>query len=355
MKIFLVGGYVRDEILGIESHEKDWVVIGGTEQDMLDKGFISVGKSFPVFLHPVSKEEYALARKEFKTDPGHKGFRFDVNSEITIEEDLYRRDLTVNAIAKSETGELSDPYGGLKDLENRVLRHISPAFKDDPLRVYRVASFYTYLTKFNFKIHSETIELMQEISKSDEINNLSFERIWMETQKCLAMENSHLFFEVLKKVGALYPFSTDLDKFHKNINTLKNFDKNKISAEEKWAILSFDLQLNKDTKIPNSYKKMSKTFIEFSKTLRGKISSKLILEALMKTDSFRNKENAKKIFNLYNEFFKIDPKLKNLNLEKLLEKLIKIKPKKISNKNSKEIKLEIYEKRIALIKEVIGE
>ena len=190
MKIFLVGGYVRDEILGIESHEKDWVVIGGTEQDMLDKGFISVGKSFPVFLHPVSKEEYALARKEFKTDPGHKGFRFDVNSEITIEEDLYRRDLTVNAIAKSETGELSDPYGGLKDLENRVLRHISPAFKDDPLRVYRVARFYTYLNKFNFEIHSETIELMQEISKSDEINNLSFERIWMETQKCCLLYTS---------------------------------------------------------------------------------------------------------------------------------------------------------------------
>ena len=249
MKIFLVGGYVRDEILGIESHEKDWVVIGGTEQDMLERGFISVGKSFPVFLHPDSKEEYALARKELKTGPGHKGFKFDVNSGITIEEDLFRRDLTINAIAKSETGELSDPYGGLKDLKNRVLRHISQAFKEDPLRVYRVARFYTYLNKFNFEIHAETIKFMKEICQSDELNNLSFERIWMETQKCLDMENSHLFFEVLKKVGALYPFSPDLDKFHENINTLKNFDKDKISAEEKWAILSFDLRLNKEIKL----------------------------------------------------------------------------------------------------------
>ena len=355
MKVFLVGGFVRDEILGIETHEKDWVVIGATEQEMLNKGYISVGKSFPVFLHPNSKEEYALARKEFKTAPGHRGFKFDVNSEITIEEDLHRRDLTINAIAKSDTGELIDPYGGLKDLEDRVLRHISPAFKEDPLRVYRVARFFTYLNKLDFEIHTETIEFMKEICKSGELNNLSFERIWMETEKCLRMENSHLFFEVLQEVGALYPFSKNLDKLEKNINTLKNFENDKISDEEKWTILSFNLQLNEEVKIPNSYKKLSRNFIEFSETLKSKISPKLILEALMKTNSFRSKENAKKIFNLYNKIFEVDPKLKNLNLEKLLDKLIKIKPKKISNKNSKEIKLEIYEKRIALIKELIDE
>jgi len=355
MKVFLVGGFVRDEILGIETHEKDWVVIGATEQEMLNKGYISVGKSFPVFLHPNSKEEYALARKEFKTAPGHRGFKFDVNSEITIEEDLQRRDLTINAIAKSDTGELIDPYGGLKDLEDRVLRHISPAFKEDPLRVYRVARFFTYLNKLDFEIHTETIEFMKEICKSGELNNLSFERIWMETEKCLGMENSHLFFEVLQEVGALYPFSKNLDKLEKNINTLKNFENDKISDEEKWTILSFNLQLNEEVKIPNSYKKLSKNFIEFSETLKSKISPKLILEALMKTNSFRSKENAKKIFNLYKKIFEVDPKLKNLNLEKLLDKLIKIKPKKISNKNSKEIKLEIYGKRIALIKEFIDE
>ena len=353
MKVFLVGGCVRDEILGIETHEKDWVVIGETEQEMLNKGFISVGKSFPVFLHPNSKEEYALARKEFKTAPGHRGFKFDVNSEITIEEDLQRRDLTINAIAKSDTGELIDPYGGLKDLENRVLRHISPAFKEDPLRVYRVARFYTYLNKLDFEIHKETIEFMKEICKSGELNNLSFERIWIETQKCLGMKNSHLFFEVLQEVGALYPFSENLDKFEKNINTLKNFEDDKVSDEEKWTILSFNLKLNEEVKIPNAYKKFSGNFIEFSETLKRKISPKLILEALMKTNGFRSRDNAKKIFNLYNKIFEVDPKLKNLNLEKLLDKLIKIKPKKISNKNSKEIKLEIYEKRIALIKELI--
>ena len=209
MKIYLVGGAIRDELLGIKSLEKDWVVIGSSAEEMLENGFISVGKSFPVFLHPKTKEEYALARKEIKVELGHKGFKFDVNKDIGLEEDLLRRDLTINAIAKSNKGELIDPYGGIQDIENRVLKHISKAFSEDPLRVFRVARFYCYLSKFNFEIHEDTLILMKELCNSKDLDNLSFERIWMETEKCLSLENSYLYFQALHDVGASNVFSCD--------------------------------------------------------------------------------------------------------------------------------------------------
>lgn len=354
MKIFLVGGAVRDEILNIQSIEKDWVVIGASEKEMLQKGFISVGKSFPVFLHPDTKEEYALARKELKTGLGHKDFEFDVNKEITLKEDLLRRDLTINAIAKSETGELIDPYGGVKDIENKILRHISDAFKEDPLRVFRVARFYTYLSKFEFEVHEETISFMKEICKSGELDNLSFERIWMETQKILSMLNSHLYFEILGETKALYPFTNELEKFKENITVLKNLKNNSLSAEEKWALLTFDIKLNERVKVPNNFKKYSNYFSKFVKTLSGDISPNLILEALMKIDAFRDKDRANKIYDLYKLTTDNQEILNNLNFLYLLDKLTKVKPEKTNDKNSKIIKEEIYEKRIFLIKEFIN-
>ena len=355
MKIFLVGGAVRDEILNIQSSEKDWVVIGASEKEMLQKGFISVGKSFPVFLHPDTKEEYALARKEVKTGLGHKDFEFDVNKKITIEEDLLRRDLTVNAIAKTEAGELIDPYGGLKDIENKVLRHISDAFKEDPLRVFRVARFYTYLSKFDFKIYGETISFMKEICTSGELNNLSFERIWMETQKCLSMKDSHLYFEILEEIGALFTFTSDLETFSKNLIFLKNFKKNSFSDEEKWALLTLNVKLDEKVKVPNKFKKYSNHFSAFVNTLSSEISSKLVLEALMKIDAFRDKNRANKIYNLYKLRVNENEILNNLDFLNLLDKLTKVKPKKINNQSSKLIKQEIFDKRILLIKEFINE
>ena len=355
MKTFLVGGAVRDEILNIQSGEKDWVVIGASEEEMLEKGFISVGKSFPVFLHPDTKEEYALARKEVKTGLGHKDFEFDVNKKITIEEDLLRRDLTINAIAKTEVGELIDPYGGVKDIENKVLRHISDAFKEDPLRVFRVARFYTYLSKFDFKIYEETISFMKEICASGELNNLSFERIWMETQKCLSMKDSHLYFEILDEIGALFTFTSELETFSKNLILLKNLKQNSFSDEEKWALLTLNVKLNEKVKVPNKFKKYSNHFSTFVNTLSSEISSKLVLEALMKIDAFRDKNRANKIYNLFKLRVNENEILNNLDFLNLLDKLTKVKPKKINNKNSEHIKQEIFDKRILLIKEFINE
>src|SRR2546426_898446 len=161
-KTYLVGGAVRDELLGLPLREKDWVVVGATPEDMAARGFKPVGKDFPVFLHPETKEEYALARTERKTAPGYHGFVFHAGPEVTLEDDLVRRDLTINAIARDESGALVDPVGGQRDIEQRVLRHVSPAFLEDPVRVLRLARFYSRFKPLGFSVASETMTLMRE-------------------------------------------------------------------------------------------------------------------------------------------------------------------------------------------------
>uniref|UniRef100_A0A1A9Z1H6 Poly A polymerase head domain-containing protein n=1 Tax=Glossina pallidipes TaxID=7398 RepID=A0A1A9Z1H6_GLOPL len=183
MRKYLVGGAVRDSLLNIPVKEKDWVVVGSSPEEMINLGFLPVGKSFPVFLHPKNHEEYALARTEYKHGKGHTGFTFQTSPNITLEEDLKRRDLTVNAIAKDDKGNLIDPYGGLNDLNLRRLKHISSAFQDDPLRVFRVARFAAYLAHLNFFIASETLQKMSDMT--NELVDLPVERIWMETKKAL--------------------------------------------------------------------------------------------------------------------------------------------------------------------------
>lgn len=177
MEIYLVGGAVRDRLLGLPVTERDWVVVGATPQAMRELGFRPVGKDFPVFLHPKTGEEYALARTERKSAPGHTGFVFHAAPEVTLEEDLRRRDLTINAIAESARGELIDPYGGRRDLERRVLRHVSDAFVEDPLRVLRVARFAARFAALGFRVAPETLGLMRAIAASGELEHLSAERI----------------------------------------------------------------------------------------------------------------------------------------------------------------------------------
>ena len=160
MKIYLVGGAVRDKLLNIEVYENDWVVVGASENELASKGYKKIGKDFPVFLHPETKEEYALARKERKSGTGHKGFKFKFDSSVSLEEDLLRRDLTVNAIAKDSNGELIDPYNGIEDINNRILRKVSSAFEEDPLRVLRVARFASKLKFLGFEIEDATLNLM---------------------------------------------------------------------------------------------------------------------------------------------------------------------------------------------------
>ena len=199
IKIYKVGGYVRDKIMGIESNDVDYVVVGATPKEMLNLGFESVGKDFPVFLHPQTREEYALARKEFKRGHGYHGFDFEV-SGVTLEDDLYRRDITINAIAMDADNNLIDPFNGKKDLENKTLRHVSLHFREDPLRVLRVARF---ASKLNFNIHPSTLSLMQEIVNSGELSYLTPERILLELEKALATSKSSIFFRALHSCGAL--------------------------------------------------------------------------------------------------------------------------------------------------------
>ena len=211
MDIYLVGGAVRDRLLGRPPVERDFVVVGATPDDLLALGYRPVGKDFPVFLHPDTGEQYALARTERKTGPGYYGFATRFSPDVTLEQDLARRDLTVNAMALSEAGELVDPYGGRRDLEARVLRHVSPAFVEDPLRVLRVARFAARFAPLGFTVAPETLELMRSIVAAGEIAALVPERVWVETERALGEASPVTYFEVLRACGALAAILPEVD------------------------------------------------------------------------------------------------------------------------------------------------
>lgn len=212
MQVYLVGGAVRDEQLGLPVKERDWCVVGATPAEMNEAGYRQVGKDFPVFLHPETGEEYALARTERKTAAGYHGFEFHTDPTVTIEDDLGRRDLTINAIAKDADGRLVDPYGGLKDLRNRILRHVSDAFVEDPVRVLRVARFAARFTALGFVIAPETMSLMRSITANGEIDALVPDRVWKETELALRGASSRVYFETLRECAALQRLFPEIDR-----------------------------------------------------------------------------------------------------------------------------------------------
>jgi len=226
--VYLVGGAVRDELLGLEPREKDWVVVGSTPEELLTQGYRQVGASFPVFLHPDSGEEHALARTERKQGHGYHGFVVDFHPGVSLEEDLVRRDLTVNAMARDAAGRLIDPCGGAADLEARMLRHVSPAFREDPLRVLRVARFAARFAPLGFRVHDSTMELMRQMSVSGELEHLVPERVWAEIADAMAAAEPAVFVEILRECGALAVLLPEVDalfgipqpeKFHPEIDT----------------------------------------------------------------------------------------------------------------------------------------
>lgn len=228
MKIYLVGGAVRDELLGLPVSDRDYVVVGSTPDEMLAQGFQQVGKDFPVFLHPKTHEEYALARTERKTGSGYTGFSCYSAPDVTIEDDLLRRDLTINAIAKDDQGQLTDPYHGVDDLNARILRHVSDAFAEDPLRILRVTRFAARFSAQGFQIAPETMTLMQTMTASGELTHLTAERVWAETEKALRSNSPQVYFEVLRQCGALAVLFPEIDnlfgipapaKWHPEIDT----------------------------------------------------------------------------------------------------------------------------------------
>ncbi len=211
MRVYLVGGAVRDALLGREAQEKDYVVVGSSAEELTRAGYRPVGRDFPVFLHPETHAEYALARRERKTGPGYRGFVTEFSSDITLEEDLLRRDLTVNAMARADDGTLIDPYGGQADIAARTLRHVSPAFSEDPVRILRTARFAARFAPLGFTVHESTRELMRQMVAAGEADALVAERVWQETERALGEARPEVFFEVLRDCGALKVIFPEVD------------------------------------------------------------------------------------------------------------------------------------------------
>lgn len=257
MEFYLVGGAVRDKLLDFPVKERDWVVLGETPEAMMKKGFRPVGKDFPVFLHPETQEEYALARTERKTAPGYKGFLIHAAPDVTLEQDLIRRDLTINAMAMTPDGQLIDPYDGQQDLERRILRHVSPAFAEDPVRILRVARFAARYQHLGFTVAEETRVLMESMVNAGEVDHLVPERVWAELNKAISEQSPSAFFYTLKHCGALkhvFPEINRLfgvpqpEKYHPEIDTgvhvmlcLEQAALLSASAEVRFAALVHDL------------------------------------------------------------------------------------------------------------------
>ena len=270
MKVYLVGGAVRDQLLDRPVKDKDFVVVGASVTDMLQAGFQQVGADFPVFLHPVTHEEYALARTERKQGHGYQGFSVHADSEVTLEEDLQRRDLTVNSLAIEVTsladdtpitGDVIDYYGGLEDIDNKILRHVSEAFKEDPLRVLRTARFYSRYYDLGFTIADQTLKLMKQLVDSGELNHLSSERIWQESSRATMQTSPHIYWQQLFEIGALAEYFKPLQQAWQNgqvretVQTALYFaGQMQLNLSQRWALLMsslelalFNLSFNKDS------------------------------------------------------------------------------------------------------------
>lgn len=303
MKIYLVGGAVRDKMLGLPVKERDWVVVGATIEDMLKKGYKQVGKEFPVFLHPKTGEEYALARMERKVNPGYKGFTFDTSPDVKLEDDLIRRDLTINAMAKTQKGELIDPYHGEQDLKKKVLRHVSPAFAEDPVRILRVGRFLARYAHMGFHVAHETITLMRNMVKAGEVDALVAERVWKELERALCEKNPEKFFDVLAECKALQILFPHLDIHGPGINVLITAAKISTDPAVRFAAL---LHHSPDAKksiaalchryrVPNTYSELAKlTAVHYETSLKAKtLTADELLKLFSALDIFRREERFK--------------------------------------------------------------
>jgi len=257
MRVYLVGGAVRDRLLGLPVRERDWVVVGATPEELVRLGYEPVGREFPVFLHPTTHEEYALARQERKVGPGYRGFTTQFAPTVTLEEDLRRRDLTINAMAEDENATLIDPYGGRADLDARLLRHVSEAFVEDPVRILRVARFAARLAPLGFRVADDTLLLMRRLADSGELRTLVRERVWQETERALAEARPEVFFATLRACGALAVIYPEIDalfgvpqppRWHPEIDTgvhvmlaLQYAAGNGASGMVRFAVLTHDL------------------------------------------------------------------------------------------------------------------
>lgn len=333
LQVYLVGGAVRDQLLGLDIKDRDWVVVGAKPEQMLAQGYQQVGQDFPVFLHPQSKEEYALARTERKTGAGYTGFDTYHGDDVSLEEDLLRRDLSINAMAQTAEGELIDPYNGQQDLRNKVLRHVSPAFSEDPLRVLRLARFYARFKPLGFSVADDTKALCAQLRDAGELTQLSAERVWQETQRAMAEADASAYFELLHEMGCLQPLMPELaalfgvpqpEQYHPEIDTgvhalLCMEQAKKLSdAPEAWyAALVHDLgkgltppekwpkhygheqsglkpvkRLNKTLKVPRNFADLSLLVCEFHTHVHRaeELKASTVLKVIKRCDALRRPE-----------------------------------------------------------------
>ena len=283
MKIFTVGGAVRDELLGLPVKERDYVVVGATPEEMVRQGYKAVGKDFPVFLHPNSHEEYALARTERKSGRGYKGFTVYASPEVTLEEDLKRRDLTINAIARADDGTIIDPFGGRKDLAAGILKHVSEAFAEDPVRILRVARF---AARFGFAVHPETMALMRQMVDSGETDHLVAERVWQEFSKGLAEAHAEKMFEVLEESGLLRRNLPEIVRYPRRFAG---------SLPARFTLLTWPLEeaqietLSNRVRAPNEVRDLALTAARCRPKLRNSAPAGL-LDLFKTADAFRRPE-----------------------------------------------------------------
>ena len=332
MDIYLVGGAVRDTLLGITVKEKDWVVVGATKEDLTELGYKQVGSDFPVFLHPETKEEYALARTERKSGMGHKGFSFDTKPDVALEEDLKRRDLTINAMAESEDGSLIDPFNGQEDLKNKLLKQVSDAFQEDPLRVFRVARFSAKLKHLGFSIDRKTMNTMNKLSLSGELETLPKERVWQETHKALQEKNPAEYFRVLidskATLGLKNMQKIDLDMFELITSKISN-------PKFRWASLASSLEcdlnaLNDTFGVPKKIQELShiyKKLFEFTAKQAPDVENHEVLAFIEDVDALRRNKRFNKALKILEAGRAPDSlKDKALPWQEMSKKLKEIKP-----------------------------
>ncbi len=360
MEIYLVGGAVRDELLQRPIQEKDWVVVGATSAEMLRLGYRQVGKDFPVFLHPKTQEEYALARTERKIGRGYTAFEFDASPDVSLKEDLMRRDLTINAIAKNAQGEFIDPYHGREDLKNKLLRHVSPAFVEDPVRVLRVARFAARFAELGFRVAHETNLLMKQMVDNGEVDALVPERVWKEFERALGEKNPEQFFIVLDECTALNHLFPAIVISSPGIKALQRSVDLTLYSDVRFAVLLHDVTLSAIEKIsehyriPNQFRELAmlvkKYFQRYADLAR--LTAEDVVKFFRELDVYRRRERAEKFL------LACEAILQGNQLEKLfydyLSAAEKIDAKKIATEfKGKEIAEQLDFARVKEIEKII--
>jgi len=335
MKIYKVGGAVRDSLMSVECSDTDWVVVGSSPEEMISKGYRPIGKDFPVFLHPKTNEEYALARTEKKTGTGYGGFTFYYGKDVTLEEDLSRRDFTINAIAQDIEGNIIDPFNGQNDIKNKIFRHVSDAFFEDPLRAIRLARFFSYSHLEDFDIDEATIKCIEKIVSSKEIADISSDRVWSETERALSNSSPSKYFEKIISLNLLDPYFSKLTKSSCNSHSDKTL---------RWAELQInnDFELGSKLPLPNDFKNI----VEVSKNalkLNEDISQDDLILLIDKINFVRN-------FELINQLISLPHFSDNKDFISKLAKKIKSTDfshlSNVSKENIEEEKIKIYKEII---------